>query len=68
MSLAGKVELYGEETKYVRVSAAKRQGEGRLERFRSVCEDMSNMDLKVVGWNVVNWISTAQIHKNGGLV
>jgi hypothetical protein len=52
----------------VQVSVAKHEGEGRLERPMSVCEDMSKMDLKVVGLNVENWSSMAQIRKNGRLV
>jgi hypothetical protein len=42
--------------------------EGWLERPKFISEDESNMDLKVVGWNVADWISMAQICINSGLV
>jgi len=45
-----------------------KHAEGCLKRFKFMCEDENNMDLKVVQWDVADWISMAQIRTNGGLV
>jgi hypothetical protein len=60
MRWAGHMELIGEERKVYKVLVEKQEGKRPLRRPISRWEDGIRMDLRVIGWQGVDWIQLAQ--------
>jgi hypothetical protein len=60
MRRAGHVARIGEERNVHRVLMGKSEGKRPLERPRDTWEDGIRMDLREIGWRIVDWIQLAQ--------
>jgi hypothetical protein len=60
MSWAGHVSCMGSKRNACRMLVGKPEGKRPLERPRHRWEDNIKMDLREVGWGVMDWIDLAQ--------
>jgi len=59
MKLAGHTARMGERRNAYNILVGKPEGKRPLGRYRCKCEDNIRMDLKQIGWRVVDWIHLA---------